>query len=468
MNKNDPQAVMKAFIKRYKFDPELYTVEVIGVKVIEPWQKELFDKIKAACLDETLTRRFAVRSGHGIGKTAFMAWINKWFMSTRLQPRAVVTANTENQLSTKTWPEVSKWNRNAKDGEWFEWTATRFSLKSAKETWFAVAIPWTKERSEAFAGTHADSVLVEFDEASAIDDMIWEVAEGAMTTGDCWWFAFGNPTRNTGRFTECWGKYRHRWDTLEVDARTVSIANQDQIAKWLEDEGEDSDFVRVRVRGVPPRSSMLEFIGRADVDKGLAYTAENYQSEPKIMGMDVARFGDDSNVVYLRQGRKVTFLKRWRGLDTMQSASHLVELDQIHNADAIFIDGGGVGAGVIDRARVLIGQKVIEVNFGGEASDKGRYANKRAEMWGTARAALRSGVDLPNIPELITDLLGPLYSFTGKEQILLEKKSDMKKRGLASPDDGDSFVLTYAHPVTKTRAVEDEEDEVSAGGFWGN
>ncbi len=396
--------------------------------------------------------------------TAFMAWINKWFMATRLNPRGVVTANTENQLSTKTWPELSKWNSRSKDGSWFEWTATKFAMKSAKETWFASAIPWTKEKSEAFAGTHADSVLLEFDEASAIEDVIWEVAEGAMTTNDCWWLAFGNPTRNSGRFTECWGKFRHRWKTLEIDSRTVSIANQEQINAWITDYGEDSDFVRVRVRGVPPRSSMLEFIGRQDIDKGLAYKAQNYTGEPRIFGIDCARFGDDQNVVFMRQGRKTQIIKKWRGLDTMQSASHIVELSGIHNPEAIFIDGGGPGAGIVDRCRVLIGQKVIEVNFGGEPSDKGKYANKRAEMWGELRQALRAGLEIPDDQELIDDLLGPLYSFTGKEQILLEKKKDMKKRGLASPDAGDALALTFAHSVVKQR--EEEEDFEPSGSFW--
>jgi hypothetical protein len=178
------------------------------------------------------------------------------------------------------------------------------------------------------------------------------------------------------------------------------------------------------------------------------YKAESYQSFPVIIGMDCARFGDDYNTIYTRQGRKVVFRKKWRGLDTQQSAAHLVEVFGNVGATVAFVDGGGPGGGVIDRAKVLIGSdKVIEINFGGEARDKARYANKRAEMWGDCRDAMRAGLELPNEPELRTDLLGPLYSFTNKQQILLEKKSDMKKRGLSSPDHGDGVVLTFAQEV---------------------
>jgi len=447
----DRKAVMLEFVKRYQHDPELYVKEILGVEHIEPWQKQLLDDIKAACKDKSLPHWFAVRSGHGIGKTAFMAWIDHWFMATRPNPQIITTANTENQLNTKTWRELAKWNKKAINGSWFEWTATRFSMATAKDTWFSSAIPWSERNSEAFAGAHENYVLRKFDEASGIPDVIWEVSEGAHALKEpSWWFVFGNPTRNTGRFAECWGKYRHRWKTYEIDARQVSIADQDQIAKWIEDEGEDSDFVRVRVKGMPPRSSMLEFIGPEDYDRCVKYKSESYQTESKVLGVDCARFGDDYNAIWMKQGRKVSFVKKWRGLDTQQSAAHLVEEFNRLNADVAFVDGGGPGGGIIDRAKVLIGaDKIIEVNFGGEAVNKNDYANKRAEMWGDLRKAMRAGLELPDDKELRADLLGPLYSYTNKQQILLEKKADMKKRGLASPDNGDAVALCFAQPVIK-------------------
>ena len=174
------------FVERYAKDPVKYCIEVLGYEP-DDWQAE---DLRATVLN----RRGAVASGHGVGKTRLVASKIHWFLSTRPYPQVVVTANTETQLSTKTWRELHKVNANAKNKDWFEPTATRFCLKDAPETWFAAAIPWTEKRSEAFAGTHEKHVLYLFDEASAISDSIWEVSEGAMTTEGSMWWVYGNPT----------------------------------------------------------------------------------------------------------------------------------------------------------------------------------------------------------------------------------------------------------------------------------
>ena len=130
-------------------------------------------------------------------------------MSTRPHPQIVVTANTREQLLKKTFRELSVWHKLLINTGWFTWTATKFYHNDHPETWFAAAVPWSAERPESFAGTHAEHVMLLFDEASGIHDVIWEVAEGAMTTAGAAWLVFGNPTRNTGRFRECFGKFAH-------------------------------------------------------------------------------------------------------------------------------------------------------------------------------------------------------------------------------------------------------------------
>jgi phage terminase large subunit len=134
----------------------------------------------------------------------------------------------------------------------------------------------------------------------------------------------------------------------------------------------------------------------------------------------------------------------------MQSASSIIE--QIHqiSPDCVFIDEGGVGGPILDRVKQIIGDKVIGVQFGSKATDPIKYFNKRAEMWGRTRDAMRAGLQLPDIRELKYDLLGPLYFFSPSEQIKIERKEEMKKRGLASPDYADALCLTYAETVIKS------------------
>lgn len=427
----------------YFEDPVGYVRDVLQAEP-DTWQIEALNAVRDH-------KRVAGASGHGIGKTAFVAWIIHWFMATRPNPQVVVTANTKNQLDSKTWRELAKWNQKALNGHWFEVKATRMELKDSPETWFASAIPWTEHNSESFAGTHEEHVLVVFDEASAIADVIWDVVEGAMTTPGARWVALGNPTRNTGRFRECWGRFRHRWHTMQVDSRKAKMADQTQIAEWIADYGEDSDFVRVRVKGEFPKSSSAQLISSALVDAAVEYKAVGYEKLPLILGVDVARFGDDQTVICARRGRKVYPLSKFRELDTMQVAGHVAAAIKTLKPALVNIDIGAMGAGVVDRLREQ-GYDVRGVNFGGQPVDKIKFANKRAEMWGDALEWLKEGGELPDDYELKQDLIGPEYSYTSSQQLLLEKKESMKRRGLSSPDCADAFALTFAASVSDTAA----------------
>lgn len=177
----------------------------------DEWQRALLGDVRDALTQGGAPLRLAVASGHGVGKTALSAWLILWFLSTRDHPQVVVTANTAAQLRNKTWRELAKWHRLARNRDWFEWSASRFCFRQYPETWFAAAVPWSKDRPESFAGTHERHVCVIFDEASAISEAIWDVTEGAMVSEGALWFAFGNPTRATGRFRECFRRFRHRW-----------------------------------------------------------------------------------------------------------------------------------------------------------------------------------------------------------------------------------------------------------------
>ncbi len=437
---------------------------------IDQWQTDTLIAIgnavkEGSTLNEAV--RIAIASGHGIGKTAFVAWVILWFISTREFPQIVVTSNTANQLSAKTWRELAKWHRSAINKSWFEWTATKFYHKQYPDTWFASAIPWSINNSEAFAGTHEKHVLVIYDEASGIHDQIWEVTEGAMTTPGAMWLAFGNPTKNTGRFRECFGKFKHRWTTRQIDSRESRKASLKQIQQWVDDYGEDSDFVRVRVRGVFPRAGSNQFIGADIVEACRGYKAEGHERLEKLLGVDVARFGDDQSVIIKRQGRKVHEPIKFRGLDTMSLASRVVEQIDIYQPDAVFIDGVGVGGGVIDRVKQLRpSANIIDVIAGASANDAAKYFNKRAEMWGLVRDYLKAGAELPQDNELLEELQAVEYGFSPKQQIQIEKKDDMKARGLSSPDVADALCLTFAEKIIKLEPVVDNSEEYYGDNAW--
>jgi hypothetical protein len=424
------------------------------------WQRDILQSIGEKLASGIATRseviQEAVASGHGPGKSALVAWLIDWAMSTFEDTRGVVTANTETQLRTKTWAELAKWRRMSLASHWFTMTATALYSADPKfeKTWRIDMVAWSEKSTEAFAGLHNEGrrILVLFDEASAIPNVIWEVTEGALTdkNTEIIWFVAGNPTRNTGRFKECFGRLRHRWATTQVDTRTVPGVNTVQIQKWLEDYGEDSDFFRVRVRGMFPRASSLQFIGSDVILAAQKREAQCLINDPLVMALDIARGGDDNCVFRFRRGLDARSIPAVRipgseVRDSMRLVSLTLDLLAKHKPSTFFGDGTGVGGPVLDRVRQL-GFNVVEVQFGAHAPD-GRYTNMRSYMWGRMKEWLMAGGAIDDSALLETDLAGVEYAHDKRDRLILEAKEHMKERGLASPDDGDALAMTFAYPV---------------------
>lgn len=458
-------------ISKYYDDPLGYVLfafpwgQVDGLDRPDDWQIDqlvsIGDKIKA---DPLATIQELIASGHGIGKSAEVAWLILWAMSTRPHLAGWVTANTQNQLVKKTWRELAIWHKRAVNKDWFKWTATRFFHVEHPETWGMDAIPWSEHNSEAFAGLHAKHVLIIMDEASAIADVIWEVSEGAMTTPRAMWFGFGNPTKNTGRFREGFGKSKHRWGTRHIDSRTCMMTDKKKIKEWEEDHGVDSDFFRVRVRGEFPLSGSAQLInsGAVEVARRRVLMPEEYIYQPIVIGCDVARFGEDETVIVVRQGRKILHMECHRGLDNIQVASRCAEVYRKYNSKAtLMVDGIGVGGGVVDYLKAM-GYPVVEINAGTRADDPAKFYNTRAEMWFRLKEWVEGGADIIDDRELAEQLISPEYEYTVKEQIKLEKKEDMKKRGLESPDRAEAVALTFGEIVSPMQAQNSFEPQEEA------
>lgn len=439
-----------------------------GAEGPRKWQWEFFEKwgaeIKARGFDGKNPCdpiQFSCASGHGIGKSALSAWITLFIMSTRPHSKGVVTATTSPQLKTKTWAELGKWKKLCITGHWFNYNASQGNMnlthKENADTWRVDAQTCREENSESFAGLHAanSTPWYLFDEASGVPEKIFEVSEGGLTDGEPMRFFFGNPTKNTGYFRKTFGALRHRFNTLQIDSRDVKGTNKDLFKTWAKDYGEDSDFFRIRVKGQFPRASSEQFISTTLAEEAGARDDFKDQRAAIVLGVDVARFGDDASVIYVRQGRDGRSLgyKLYRELDSIQLAGHVAEMIDKLRPKKVFVDGtGGYGSGVVDQLIANgYGRLVEDVQFGARAIDTTIYFNKRAEMYGLMKKWLETGI-IANDQTLIDDLCGVQYGFARENKIQLEKKEDMKKRGLASPDVADALALTFAFPVSNERA----------------
>jgi hypothetical protein len=431
-----------------------------------PWAVELMNRIKSKVTNLNEAIQEATASGHGIAKSATVAHLILWAFCTFPDTRGVITANTETQLKTKTWAELGKWFNLC----WFAkhhfiLTATALMSRDPQRerTWRLDAIPWSEKNPTAFAGLHNQGkrILVIFDEASEIHDIIWETAEGALTDTNTQiiWLVFGNPTKNSGRFRECFegGLHHEHWNCTQIDSRSVPITNKSRFEKWIRTYGEDSDFVRIRVLGMFPRWGEQEFFSPIDIDEAMTREMDYVDKRwPLAIGVDVARFGLNNSVIFPRKGRDARTLERksFSGIATTTLSNEIFGAHTQWRPDGIFIDGGGVGGGVVDQCR----QKrlfVTEVQFGGIDDISGilfdtsgeKYANKRAAMYGALRAWLKSGY-LPPDPELKKAMLAIRYTYNKKDQILLTPKEDIMddNPGLVL-DDLDALCLTFGGPL---------------------
>lgn len=424
----------------------------------DEWQIEVLGDLQAGLITVDEAWRIAIRSGHGVGKSAFFSWLVWWGISTMENTRGRVTANTKEQLMRVLWGEVSKWHQLFIAKHLFKVTATAvFSVDEAKEkTWRIDAIPWSKENSEAFAGLHnyGSRIIILCDEASSIEDVIWEVLDGATTDArtQIIWAVAGNPTRNYGRFKDCWGKFSSQWHGYVVDARKSKMANPTQHKTWASLYGEDSDFFRVRVRGEFPNAATSQLIPVELIRTSRVREVQSQSWEPLVFGVDVARYGSNETVVVFRRGRDARTMpaSRWRGLSTVETGTRVGALIKEYSPDGVFIDEGGVGGGVVDFVRHL-GHHVTPVNFGSSASTRPSgvlVGNKRAEMYVLLRDWLREGGCIPDSTDWEDQLISIEYLFNKKQEIMLLSKEDMKSFGVESPDIADALALTFAYPVS--------------------
>jgi hypothetical protein len=459
----------------YRDDPYGYFLDILGADE-EAWQQTAAESVRDH-------KRTAVSSGHGIGKTRFAAMIIHWFMSTRPSPAIVATANTEDQLSKKLWRELKKVNDGAKNRSWFDWKNSTFTA-FGDATHQAVALAWSENNSEAFAGTHEAHVLGVFDEASAIARSIFNVFEGAMTTAGARWLLLGNPTRAEGYFFDaCHGKLKARrpgdlgegkWNSFVIGSAESTRVDSQWVAQMKLTMGENSDEYRIRVLGLPPKFDREQYIPREWVLAAQDRRLDMFDRWPLIIGCDIGR--GDRSVALPRRGRVVLpDVKILEGERTTDFARRLTEIVKMYRGEMgleaqLIIEELGMGVGVLETLQDMgYGEQVWGVNTGNPSKYPELYLNLRNEMWGLMKEWLEGDVELPNIPELVDDLCSIKTLRNGRGVLRLETKQEMRARKLPSPDVGDALALTFALdfdllPDRRLRRDDYREMETAGGG----
>lgn len=407
----------------------------------------------------------SVRSGHGVGKSTVEAWSVIWFMCTRPFPKIPCTAPTQHQLFDILWAEVSKWLRNnpALAGE-LTWTKEKVYMKGYPEEWFAVAR--TASKPDALQGFHAEDLLFIIDEASGVDDVIFEPVLGALSTPGARLLMCGNPTQLSGFFYDSHNKNRASYATFHIDGRKSERVPQDFIDTIARMYGEDSDVFRVRVAGEFPLQEDDIFIPLSLVENSIM-TEFSPRKHPLTVhiGCDVARFGDDKTVVGYKVDEKVTFYKKRQGQDTMKTADDIILLGEelvrrykLDMAIPVKVDDGGVGGGVVDRLRQVKRSdperfwwmEVYPVKFGQRIKHK-YYHDSTTYMMSVVKNLLQPYDEegnkkpveliLPDDDDLVAQLSGRKYGLTEASKIKIESKDAVKKRGQPSPDEADCVLL---------------------------
>lgn len=383
------------------------------------------------------------------------AWTILWFLSCFYPAKIPCAAPTLHQIKDVLWAELSTWHRKMPTAlrEQFSIRNSdqdmRFYLRDAPNESFAVARTGRKDNPEALQGFHSPNILFILDEASGIDDIVFEVAAGALSTDHAKVLMTSNPTRTSGYFYNSHHKNRDRWYTMGVSCFDSTQVSERYPEDAKAEFGEDSNVYRVRVLGEFPTADddvvipleLAEAANQRDVEKTSRILP--------VWGLDVARYGNCRTALAKRQGNTLLEpVKSWHKRDLMEVAGIVAAEYEDAPSDErpaeILIDSVGLGAGVLDRCREMA-LPVRGINVGETASGRSRFQNLKAELWWRCRDWFDArDCSIPRDDRLIGQLVTVKYSFTSSGKIKIEGKEDMMKRGLNSPDEADAFVLTFA------------------------
>jgi hypothetical protein len=401
--------------------------------------------------------RMAISSGNGTGKTSLGAFVAWWILRTRPMSIGTVTSGNFQQLDERTWADIKHWGRMAKGGHYFDIQASGVFHKDPqlRDKWKVTPKTATKEKAHSFAGQHARTSTSWFllDEASDVADEIWKECDTGLTDGESMIFAWGQMLANTGRFyAVTFGDAAAQWDHRIFDGRLSRFTNKGFIEDWAKEYGEDSDYYRVHVLGIPPRASSLQFIGQELVDGARKRDHTSLPDEPLVVGFDAANGGLARFCFWFRRGLDAKSIAPIflpgdtpRDVVVAKASEILSDKTQGRRVAAMFGDQA-FGAVILERLRSSGYTNVFEVNFGASSPDQ-HYLNMRAYMWSSMKEWMHLGA-IPDDEKLSQPFMGPGFHHNQQSRkLVIESKEDMAKRRVKSPDGPDALALTFARRV---------------------
>lgn len=469
-------------IRAWRESPAQFVHENFGVEP-DAWQMEVLQSLGGGF---TPRRRLHMKACTGPGKTAVLGWIG-WMrlacygQKGGLHPKGAALSITRDNLKDNLWPELAKWRERSEFlTEAFEFTKERIYAKDHPETWFLSARSFSKDADaeaigRALSGLHSPYPFVLLDETGDMPTAIGRTAEQIFTGGceDGLIAGAGNPTSTDGLLYHVCTNLRSQWIVVTITAdpddpnRTPRVPVE-HAAEQIRLHGRDNPWIMATILGLFPPSGFNSLLGIEEVEAAMKrfYRPDAYDMAAKILGVDVAREGDDRSIIFPRQGLVAFRPKTYRNLRSHVLAGHIAMAEDKWKADGVIVDGtGGWGSGVID-AYANMGRVAFDCQFSGKPFNV-RYANKRAEIWFLMAEWVKNGGALPNIPELVAELTTPTYTFQG-DRLLVEPKDQVKARLGRSPDLADGLAVTFAFPIAprgrhggKTPGAVDEWDPMA-------
>ena len=441
------QLAAEATANQYESDPVAFCRDVLN---FSPWskQREILESVR----DHSRT---TVRSCHGVGKTAVAARIVLWFLAAHKDSRVITTAPTWSQVEQLLWREIRSAVATARERDaGVVFPSPQVAKLELGERWFAIGL--STNEPERFQGHHADHLLLVVDEASGVDERIYQAAEGFLTAEGAKVLLIGNPTRPGGQFHRSFTTERARWHQVHIgvfdspnytqEAVPDAVARAMPRAAWADEVqkawGEESVMYQVRVNGNFPDTGEDTVISLGAVEDAQRRELAVDAGDSAVIGCDVARFGDDETVIAERIGQQIRIVETFRGKPTTHTSGRVAHFAGQHEKVKIVVDDPGVGGGVTDQLRAM-GLSVHAFKGGDAANRPKRFPNRRSEQWFEAAAQMED-IDLDSDEQLAADLTAPRYSYDLKLRQVVEKKEETKKRLGRSPDRADAVLLTLS------------------------